>query len=248
VNNGTLRADATCDLGRGDSPWTAKVVARGVDTAPLVTAKGAGHALALVLPAILPANATTSVLSGLLDANLDVKSNSLTSPGSTDTLSGSGNVLMTKGEVKDSTLFGGLAGGAGGKLAPLLAVVPAVGHTFEALARALAFEELSSVFTIGNRQLALNPVILTSPSVSLRFTGTVGFDGSSDLDIPLVLGGDAGRAIEKFVKDRTIPLHVRTRPNQKTSVVPVLKMDNLGGLVDEGKGLIDDLFGKKKKK
>jgi len=91
--------------------------------------------------------------------------------------------------------------------------------------------------------------------VTLRFTGNVGFDGSGDLDMPLQLGGSAGKAIEPYLKDRTIPLAVTMRPNQPTRVVPKLdptKLVPLGGGdlgkgLEKGKDLLDDLFKKKPK-
>jgi|GEM_PF-5765417 len=257
VNRGTLRVDGSCDLGKGESPWTAKVAVRGLDTSPMLTGKGAGKALTLVLPAIVPASATSSALSGLLDADLDVRSAALGSPSMTKTLAGPGSVRMTQGQVKDSTLFGSLAGGGGaGKgLDVLLKLVPGVGKTFGELSKALLFSELSSTFTLGNERIALNPVVLVSPSVTLRFTGNVGFDGSGDLDMPLQLGGSAGKAIEPYLKDRTIPLAVTMRPNQPTRVVPKLdptKLVPLGGGdlgkgLEKGKDLLDDLFKKKPK-
>lgn len=256
VNRGTLRVDGSCDLGKGESPWTAKVAVRGLDTSPMLTGKGAGKALTLVLPAIVPASATSSVLSGLLDADLDVRSAALASPNLTKTLAGPGSVRMTQGQVKDSTLFGALAGGGAGKgLDVLTKLVPGVGKTFGELSRALLFSELSSTFTLGSERIALNPVVLVSPSVTLRFSGNVGFDGSGDLDVPLQLGGSAGKAVEPYLKDRTIPLAVSMRPNQPTRVVPKLDPTKLVGLdgnlekgLEKGKDLLDDLFKKAKPK
>lgn len=249
VNRGTLRVDATCDLGKGESPWAAKVAVRGLDTSPLVTKQGAGHALALVLPAIVPADATSNVLSGLLDADLDVRSQALDGPRRLDTLSGPGSVRMTQGQVKDSTLFGSLAGGGGKALGPLLALVPSVGRTLSDLSKAMLFQELSSQFTLGERRITLNPVVLVSPSVQLRFSGVVGYDGVGTLDVPLVLGGDAGKAIEPYVKDRTIPLKVHLRADGSTDVVPSLpKLGDPGHLLEKGKDVLDDLFKKKKPK
>ncbi len=258
VNRGTLRVDGSCDLGKGESPWTAKVAVRGLDTSPMLTGKGAGKALTLVLPAIVPASATSSVLSGLLDADLDVRSSALSAPSLTKMLTGPGSVRMTQGQVKDSTIFGALAGGGGaGKgFDMLLKVVPGVGKTFGELSKALLFSELSSTFTLGNERITLNPVVLVSPSVTLRFSGNVGFDGSGDLDLPLQLGGSAGKAIEPYLKDRTIPLAVTMRPNQPTRVMPKLDASkliplpggDLGKELEKGKDLLDDLFGKKKPK
>lgn len=241
VNGGTLRVDGSADLGPADIPWRAKVAMRGVDTSPLLTGKGAAKALTLVLPAIVPSSATTAVLSGRLDADLDVSAASIEAPRMMQTLAGPGSVKMTQGQVRDSTLFSGLAGPGAGKGMELLGkVVPAVGKTIGELSRALLFTELSSVFTIGGEHLDLNPVVLVSPSADLRFTGRVGLDGRADLDVPLRLGGSAGKAVEPYLKDRTIPLTVTMRPNQPTKVTPRLDPSKLS--LEKGKDLLEDLL------
>ena len=242
VNRGTLKVESSCDLGKGESPWSARLTVRGLDTSPLVTGKGSSRYLSLVLPAIVPADATSSVLSGLLDANLDVKSDALRQPHLADTLSGPGDVHMTQGSVKNSTLFQGMTGGGGGGMSQLLKFVPGVGKEFESLSRALMFQDLSSKFTIGGRRIQLNPVTLVSPSINLTFTGVVGFDGATELRIPLKLSGDVGHAISPYVKDQTIPLKASQKAGGTMKVTPDLKLENVGA------GLIDDLFGKKKPK
>ena len=90
---------------------------------------------------------------------------------------------------------------------------------------------------------------MRSPSVELRFTGVVGFDGSTDLKIPLKLAGDAGKAVEPYLADRTIPLHV-TGKTGSLRVVPEISAESLakGGLLDKGKDVLDGLLGGKKKK
>jgi hypothetical protein len=235
ANDGTVRVDATCDLGHNDSPWAAKAKVSGLDTSPLVTKQGAGRYLALVLPAIVPAEATTSVLSGRLDADLDLASQALSGPRAAPTLTGRGQVLMSQGSVKDSTLFGGLAGG-GGTLSQLLKVVPGVGSAFSEWSKAVVFERLSSTFTIEREEIRLDPVVLVSQAMDLKFSGVVGFDGRMDLKVPLRVGGQAGQAMEPYVKDRTIPLRVRSAAGGKPQVTPELKMENLG------KGLLDDVL------
>lgn len=251
INRGTVKVTGDCDYGRGESPWSTKVSIRGLDTSPVLVSGGAGHYLALVMPAIVPADATTNVLSGLLDADLDVTSAAIDQPRLADTLSGTGSVRMTQGSVKDSTIFSSLAGdGAGKGLSALIALVPGVGQEFRNLSRALMFQSLSSTFSIASRRIQLNPVELISPSVELRFTGVVGFDGASELSIPLKLGGDAGRAVEPYLADRTIPLRVSTPAGGKARVTPDLSPEKFvtGGLLDKGKDVLDGLFGGKKKR
>lgn len=254
INRGTVRVAGTCDLGRDEGPWTTRVTIRGLDTSPLLTNKGAGRYLALVMPAIIPAEATSNVLSGLLDADLDLTSLALDQPRLAETLSGSGSVRMTQGSIKDSTIFSSLGGdGAGKGMAALLKLAPGLGGEIRNLSKALMFQSLSSTFRIANRRLDLDPVELISPSVELRFSGSVGFDGSTQLTIPLRLSGDAGRAIEPYLPNRTIPLKVSGKAGA-LRVAPDLSPESLvkGGLLDKGlekgKDVLDDLFGGKKKK
>ncbi len=76
-----------------------------------------------------------------------------------------------------------------------------------------------------------------------------------DLSIPLVLTGDVGAQVGKFLTDRTIPLRVRGKTGA-ISVTPDLKLDAIGkGLLEgagkgllpggdgKGKGLLDGLEG-----
>ena len=256
VNGGTVDVRATCDLGKGKSPWTAKAKVVGLDTSPMVTGKGASRYLPLLLPAIVPAGSTTPVLSGRLDADLDLRSDALREPGLSDTLSGPGSIKMTQGSVSDSTLFSALSGQAGGgSLGMLAKAVPALGGGLAQLGKSVMFSELSSSFRLGKRMISLDPVVLVSPSVTLRFGGVVGFDGTMDLAIPLVLGGDVGAQVGKVLPNRTIPLRVRGKTGA-LSVTPDLKMESIGkGLLEgagkgllpggdgKGKGLLDGLEG-----
>jgi hypothetical protein len=237
VNGGTLKADGSCDLARGEGPWNAKVVARGIDTSSLVTGKGASRYLPMVLPALVPAGSKTPVLSGRLDADVELASRSLSEPGLTDSLTGKGTLTMGKGTLSESTLFGAIAGkGKGGKgLATLAKLVPALGRELEAFGRAVVFSEMSSRFGIGGRKVRLDEVKLTAERASLVFSGVVGFDGKTDLRVPLRLGGDVGRAIEPYVKDRTIPLRVRGDV-ASPKVEPDLKLENVA------KGLLEGLL------
>ena len=250
INRGSVRVDGSCDLGRGESPWATKVTIRGIDTSPLLTNRGAGRYLTLVMPAIIPAEASSNVLSGLLDADLDLRSLAIDQPRLADTLSGPGSVRMTQGAVKDSTIFSSLAGdGAGKGIAALVKLAPGVGREFQSLSKALIFQSLASTFTLGSRRIELNPVELVSASANLKFSGSVGFDGSTNLSIPLELGGDAGRAIEPYIANRTIPLKVSGKTGS-LRVTPDLSPEKLvqGGLLDKGKDALDGLLGGKKNK
>jgi hypothetical protein len=94
---------------------------------------------------------------------------------------------------------------------------------------------MSSRFGIGGRKVRLDEVKLTAERASLVFSGVVGFDGKTDLRVPLRLGGDVGRAIEPYVKDRTIPLRVRGDV-ASPKVEPDLKLENVA------KGLLEGLL------
>ena len=84
----------------------------------------------------------------------------------------------------------------------------------------------------------------------MRFSGTVGFDGSTSLSMPLKLSGDAGKAIEPYIPNRTIPLKVVGLVQGAMRVTPDLSPESLlqSGLLDKGKDVLEGLFGGKKKK
>ena len=231
VNGGKLDATVAVSLGVGESPWTARAQVRGMDTAPLLTGSGPGRWLPMLLPALVPGSRATPVISGRLDADLSFRSDSVHQPANTNSLTGTGAVRMTQGSVADSTIFRSL--GAGDGLTKLVAVVPAVGGAIADLGKSLLFSELSSRFEVGGRRIHLLEVRLTSPRALVAFDGWVGFDGIVDLDVPLVLGGDLGTAIEPYVPDRTIPLKV-TGLASEPRVRPNLKLENVGkDLLDE---------------
>jgi hypothetical protein len=144
---------------------------------------------------------------------------------------------MGRGTLTESTLFGAIAGkGKGGQaLTTLAKLVPELGRELEALGRSVVFSEMTSRFTIGERAVRLEEVRLTAERASLVFSGKVGFDGRTDLRVPLRLGGDAGKAIRPYVKDQTIPLRVRGDV-ASPRVEPDLKLENVG------KGLLEDIL------
>ena len=126
----------------------------------------------------------------------------------------------------------------------LAKAVPSLGSGLAQLGKSVMFSELSSSFRLGGRKITLVPVILVSPSVTLKFGGVVGFDGTMDLAIPLVLGGEVGAQVGKVLPSRTIPLRVRGKTGA-LSVTPDLKLESIGkGLLEgAGKGLLDGLEG-----
>jgi hypothetical protein len=232
LNGGKIDATGTLSLGMGVVPWTARAEIRGLDTAPMVTAAGPSRYLPMLLPALVPGARPTPVLSGRMDADLNLRSNSIHQPENTDSLTGTGSVRMGQGSVADSTIFRSL--GAGDGLSKLAALAPGLGEAVAELGKSLLFSELSSRFEVGGRRIHLLEVRMTSPRALVKFDGYVGFDGIVDLDVPLVLGGDIGAAIERWVPSRTIPLKVsglasepRVRPNVK--------------LEDVGEGLLDEI-------
>jgi uncharacterized protein involved in outer membrane biogenesis len=235
VNGGTFVLDGSCRLGVGTSPWDAKATVAGADASPLVTATGFARYLPMILPSIVPAGKTSRVLSGRLDATVDLSSAAISDPALSDGLRGDGSLTMTQGSVSDSTLFGSLAGEGAGKALGLLAqAVPTAGRWFREVGKAVLFTELSSRFQVGDRKIHLDEVKMSSEAYSTKFSGDVAFDGRLDLKVPLVIGGDLGGQIGKYVKNSTIPLRV-TGSAGSPKVRPDLELSNLspGGLLDD---------------
>lgn len=236
ANGGTLRLEGTFDLARDGTPWRGKADLQSVDTAPLITGKGVGRFLPMVLPTILPAGASTPVLSGRMTARADLVSSALSGDALLDGLSGPGTVVLTQGTVSNSTLFSALGAGAGSKgLGTLMSLVPDVNKAFKDVGRTLLFTNLMSRFEVGGRKIRVDPVSLASQTVSLDFSGTVGFDGALSLKIPVRLEGDAGKAVKEYVPSRTIPVKV-TGTLERIVVVPDLDLKDLAG-----KSLLDEL-------
>jgi uncharacterized protein involved in outer membrane biogenesis len=238
VNGGTANATGSCDLQKDGNPWDGKAEVRQVDTSSLVVGKGAGRYLPMLLPAIVPANATTPVLSGRLDADLSLSAYTPGRVAFLDALKGSGRLDMRQGTVKDSTLFAGLAGGGGSPgLAKLLSLVPGLGEEIQGLSRSLLFTEMASRFDVGGRAIRLLEVRLVSEAVTLAFDGRVGFDGTMDLSVPVRLQGKAGKATGRFLKDGVVRVRV-TGTVEKPRVLPDLRASDLAG------GAVEDLLEK----
>jgi hypothetical protein len=181
------------------------------------------------------------VLSGRLDGDVELASDSVRDPSLLDALTGPGSLRMTQGSIAESTLFAALSGkGSGPKgLATLAKVVPGLGAAFEDLGRSLVFSEMTSRFSLGRRVVRIEEVRLESERAKLRFDGTVGFDGRLSLEIPLHVGGDVGKLVGKVLPDATIPIEVRGTVRSPT-VEPKVKLGDLGkslldGLLHRGK-------------
>ncbi len=238
VNGGTFLLDGSFDLDRTETPWRAKADVENADTAPILVGKGVSRFLPMLLPTILPSGAGTPVLSGLMTAHVDLASRALSGPALLDALTGPGSVVLAKGTVANSTLFAAFGGGSGPgseAVTTLLSFAPAVGKRLRDVGRSLAFTDLASRFDLSSRRIDLHPVTLASPSIFVTFSGSVGFDGSTSLRIPVRLDGEAGKAVHEFLPDQTIPMKVSGTVDHPT-VVPDLDVKGLAG-----KSLLDQL-------
>ena len=211
INGGTAEVSINTTLGQPTIPWTSDVKLVGVDTSTLVVGDGVGGYLAYVLPAILPADAKMPVLSGRLDADLHGASSALQGDAMANDLTGNGTIKMEKGEVKQSTLFGGGKGG-GGKLGKLVSalkfVAPEAGTALTELAKAVGFSSLLSEFAVANRVVDVKQTKLTGPRVIIDMTGKVGFNRALDLQSKVTLQGSAGKRLEDTLPGGAIPMTI----------------------------------------
>nr|MDJ0975466.1 hypothetical protein [Planctomycetota bacterium] len=240
-NNGPTSITGTYAPGPDRNPWTVVLNASRVDTSSLIVDRGPARFLAFALPATLPSDASVPVLSGLLGARLNIQAADLADPTMLDTLRGSGRIEMEQGEIKNSTLFRSSGGGPLGKALTALSVaVPEVGQVVKSVSRALTFQTLESIFSIAGRRVNVQRTQLTGRYVKLLTKGVVTFEQQVNLTTDLTFEGSAGRRVEKYLPDRTVPLRVTGKlPN--TSVTPNLDLSKLAGqgLLDKAKDLID---------
>lgn len=240
-NQGPTSITGTYTPGPGPTPWTLVLNASRVDTSSLLVDRGPSRFLVFALPATLPSNAQTPVLSGLLDARVNLRSGDLASPGLLDGLRGTGHVAMQQGEIKNSTLFQGSDQGKLGALFKVLGTaVSEVGDVVKSLTRALTFQTLESDFTVADRRVTVQQAKLSGRYVALLTKGVVTFEKQVNLTTDLTLQGSAGEKAAKILPSPTIPLRVTgTMPN--TVVTPNLDPSKLlgKGLLDKAKDLID---------
>ncbi|MFV1958922.1 MAG: AsmA-like C-terminal region-containing protein, partial [Planctomycetota bacterium] len=242
VNRGKLAFRLNATPGPGAVPWQATIDLKGLDTSPLLVNQGLGSYLALLFPTIVPSDVQTTVLSGMLDADVSLAATDVSSPALSPSLTGSGRIVMKEGRIGESTLFRAAGGRGGlGKIEALLAAaVPEVGRELEGLSRTLTFRSLVSKFVVAREIITIRHGLLEGARVNVGFTGTVGFDERANLDVLVTLGGKAGKRLGRVLPSKTIPLKVRG-PLSKPQVVPNLKAGDLQrgaleGLLGGGKG------------
>lgn len=235
---GTLNQGPTAvDLGvtpAGEAlGWRLLGKLKGVDLSTVVANHGAGKYLGYVLPTLVPTNKDMPVLSGRLDADVDLAAADLSGDPLLGTLAGRGTIALTQGTLGESTLFQAIGGGQGlGEVGKALdKVAPEVGRELAGLQRAVAFESVFSRFEVGNRRLDVKEARLTGSTTRVDMNGTVGFDQHVDLAAQLWIGSRAGDQLRKVRPDQTIPLRI-TGTLDKPKVQPNLNIGDLlkGGL------------------
>ncbi len=240
ANGGTIAASIAVDLVRTGRPFSAEADVNGLDTSPLLTHRGAGRYLAYAIPALIPADVTTPVVSGRLDARVRLAAAALASPRREDTLTGTAEIRLSEGEIRSSTLFQGAE--MGKAVSAIALAVPAAGDGLKGLARALLFTSLDSRARIGDRRVTVDSIDLAGRNATIRGRGFAGFDRRIDMDFDLTL---EGRLLAKIGGDGTLPLKA-TGALDKPRVLPRIDLSKLiGG--DFAKDAIDkvrDIFGK----
>lgn len=228
VNGGPTSASLTLMPAGKALAWTLKALMKDVDLSTLLVDHGAGKYLGYVLPTLVPVDQSTPVLSGKLEADLDLKAADFAPETLKPTLAGRGRVSLTQGTLGQSTLFGAIGGGQGlgdvGKA--LQQVVPEVGRELGNLQRSLAFQSVLSRFSIANQVVTVEETKLSAQSVRIDMTGTVTFEQQANLALRLWMGGMGGEALKRVLPDQTIPLKVRGKLD-KPQVLPDLKASDL---------------------
>lgn len=228
LNQGTASVGLSLEPRGPALAWRLVTALKGVDLSTVIGNHGAGQYLGYVLPTLVPMDKATPMLSGRLDADLDLAAADLTGDPALASLAGRGTVALTQGTLGESTLFGAIAGGNGlgdvGKT--LLQVVPEVGQELANLQKTLAFQSLTSRFEVGNRRVDVKETHLTGSALRIDLSGTVEFDQRVALAARLWIGSRAGEALKRAVPDQTLPLKI-TNTLDKPRVLPDLNAADL---------------------
>lgn len=228
LNRGTARAALALRPAGGRLPWTLDARLAQVDTGTFVMRNAMVKRLAMVLPTLVPFDAKTPALSGLLDASL-----ALSAPGTEEAdlrtgLAGRGEVLLSKGTLGQSTLFGSLAGGStlGEVGQVLLRMAPEVSKVLSGLARAITYREISSRFSIAGEVLTIEQARMAAADHRLEMEGRVTADAVGDLRARLFLEGKAGEEAQRVLPKGALPLRIRG-PLASPEIRPDLKASDL---------------------
>lgn len=233
------RADVVLELRRSlaATAWSLDATTKDVDTSALLVNRGAGEYLAYLLPTLVPSDKSTPVLSGLLDAEVNLGAEDTEEPHLARTLKGSGWVRMAEGAIGESTLFEAVGGGKGlGDAGQVLArAVPEVGRTLESLSKSLTFTRLESVFSVANRVVTITRGVLEGGRTKLDFRGTVAFNETVDMLMDVTLGGKAGERLAKVMPSKTpvLPLGISGRASDPR-ITPRIDLAGLAGGMLEG--------------
>lgn len=225
-------------------PWTLTTQLKGVDTSTWITSGAGFRRLAYVLPTLVPTGSKVPVLSGKLDAQVDLAAADLLGPDLSPTLAGRGTLALTQGTLTQSTLFGSMGAGGGGMGEvgkALTQVAPEVGKLLASLVRAAAFQEITSRFEVGQERVDVKEAKMVAKEHRVEMSGSVSFAQQADLAVRLWLGSKAGEELQRVLPDQTIPLRVRGALD-KPQVTPDLKAgDLLKGALPKPTDLLEDL-------
>lgn len=243
LNGGRMFSQAALTLGRDVMPWKGQLDLSDVDTSGVLTSKGVGRLLAFALPALLPAGANVPVLSGKLTARVEAEAPTIEDPAMMDGLTGRGRVSMAQGEIRNSTLFGGVGGGGnlGRVIQGLKVAVPDAGRVLEQATKALTFSSLESKFRVANRVVTVDRALLTGRALDVDMNGTVRFDKRVALNSKLQFKGQDAKNVGKFLPGGAIPLRIGgTLASPQVSPNVDLK-DLLAGAIGNPEDLLDRL-------
>jgi hypothetical protein len=212
----------------------------GVDTSPLMTQRGAGRYLAYAIPALLPADANVPVLSGRLDAQVDLEAAALDAPLRDDSLRGRARVHLTEGEIRQSTLFQG--DGMGKVVQALSVAVPEAGRALQGLARAVLFTSLESNLVVGERRVDVQSMNLLGRHARIQGRGQVNFSEQVAMNVELEL---EGKLLAKVVPQGALPLQIGGTLG-RPQVLPRIDLAKLvgTGVAKDAVDRVRDLFGR----
>lgn len=252
LNGGEAQSTLQVSPAAGRLPWTLEARLQGVDTSTFVMRNPLVKRLALVLPTLVPLEAATPALSGLLDASVSLEAPGLDESALPAALSGRGEVLLARGTLGQSTLFGSLAGGKGalGDVGQaLLRLAPEVSKALARTATAVTYREVTSRFRVAGQMLVIEAARLVGADHRLEMEGQVQAEAVADLRARLVLEGKAGEEARRVLPQGALPLRIRgslsrpqVRPDLKASDLLQALGPSLEDLLKDPKKALRDLL------
>ena len=122
----------------------------------------------------------------------------------------------------------------------LTQVAPEVGKELANLTRAVAFQEITSKFTIAQERVEVLETKMLARSHRLDLKGVVTFDQRVDLAARLWMGSKAGDELKRVLPDQTIPLRIRNTLTQPQVLLDLKASELLKGALPTPADILKD--------